>query len=94
VHADREAIGLLERARDQGLAVPGELAVVSYDDEVAAASDPPLTAVRPERHRLGALAADLVLARVADTGERPVHRVQLWPTLAIRESCGARATEA
>ncbi|ARQ67816.1 substrate-binding domain-containing protein [Streptomyces marincola] len=90
VHSDREAIGMVERARDLGLAVPDELAVVSYDDEVAAASDPPLTAVRPQKHRLGALAAELALARCADTGERAVHRVQLWPTLAVRESCGGQ----
>ncbi|MBE8522106.1 DeoR/GlpR family transcriptional regulator [Amycolatopsis sp. H6(2020)] len=91
VHADREAIGLLERARDGGIAVPGELAVVSYDDEVAAASDPPLTAVCPQKHRLGAVAAELALARLADTTERPVHRLQLWPTLVVRESCGSAA---
>jgi DNA-binding LacI/PurR family transcriptional regulator len=89
VHADREAIGLIERARDGGIAVPGELAVVSYDDEVAAASDPPLTAVCPQKHRLGAVAAELALARLADTTERPVHRLQLWPTLVVRESCGS-----
>ncbi|MDT0317249.1 substrate-binding domain-containing protein [Streptomyces millisiae] len=93
VHSDREAIGMVERARDSGLRVPEELAVVSYDDEVAAASDPPLTAVRPQKHRLGALAAELALARFADTGERPVHRVQLWPTLIVRESCGGQQAE-
>ncbi|MDS0140377.1 MULTISPECIES: substrate-binding domain-containing protein [unclassified Amycolatopsis] len=91
VHADREAIGLIQRARDGGIAVPGELAVVSYDDEVAAASDPPLTAVCPQKHRLGAVAAELALARLADTTERPVHRLQLWPTLVVRESCGSAA---
>ncbi|UED82823.1 substrate-binding domain-containing protein [Streptomyces profundus] len=88
VHSDREAIGMVERARDLGIAVPGELAVVSYDDEVAATSDPPLTAVRPQKHRLGQLAAELALARATEVGRRPVHRVQLWPTLEVRESCG------
>ncbi|WP_371096433.1 substrate-binding domain-containing protein [Streptomyces sanglieri] len=39
-------IGLTEHARHRGLTVPDDLAVVSYDDEVAAASDPPPTAVR------------------------------------------------
>jgi DNA-binding LacI/PurR family transcriptional regulator len=90
VHSDREAIGMVERARDHGLAVPDELAVVTYDDEVAAAADPPLTAVRPDKHRLGALAAELVLSRAAASGDRPVHRVQLWPTLMVRDSCGAQ----
>jgi DNA-binding LacI/PurR family transcriptional regulator len=62
--------------------------VVTYDDEVAAASDPPLTAVCLQKHRLGAVAAELALARLADPAGRPVHRLQLWPTLVIRESCG------
>ena len=89
VHADREAIGIVERAHDLGLDIPGDLAVVAYDDEVAAAADPPLTAVRTPRHRLGAVAVELALARVADEPDRPVHRVELWPVLMVRESCGA-----
>lgn len=88
IHSDSEAIGLVERARDRGLSVPGDLAVVSYDDEVAAASDPPLTAVRPPKHRLGAMAAELALARMTDPTERAVHRVELWPSLIVRGSCG------
>jgi DNA-binding LacI/PurR family transcriptional regulator len=94
VHSDLEAIGIVERARDSGVAVPGELAVVSYDDEVAAASDPPLTAVRPQKHRLGTLAVELALARVVEGEERPVHRVELWPTLVVRESCGTQPSRA
>ncbi|AJE83484.1 regulatory protein DeoR [Streptomyces albus] len=93
VHSDREAIGLAERVRDHGLSVPEDMALVSYDDEVAAASDPPLTAVRPPKHRLGALAAEMALARMHDPAERPVHRVQLWPTLVVRASCGGAADE-
>jgi DNA-binding LacI/PurR family transcriptional regulator len=89
VHADREAIGVVERARDLGLMVPGDLAVVAYDDEVAAAADPPLTAVRTPRRRLGATAVELALSMVAGEPDRPVHRVELWPALMVRESCGA-----
>lgn len=88
VHADREAIGVLERAQERGIRIPDELTVVSYDDEVAAAADPPLSAVRPPKHRLGALAAELALAHASDPIDRPVHRIVLWPTLAIRDSCG------
>jgi hypothetical protein len=56
---------------------------------VAAASDPPITAVRPAKHQLGAVATQLALARSAGGAERPVHRVELWPLLVIRESCGS-----
>ncbi|WP_017975396.1 substrate-binding domain-containing protein [Actinopolyspora halophila] len=89
VHSDREAVGMVERARDLGIEVPGELAVLAYDDEIAAASDPPLTAIRPPKHRVGALAAELALTRTVENADRPVHRVQLWPTLHVRETCGA-----
>ncbi|MEU3663489.1 substrate-binding domain-containing protein [Streptomyces sp. NPDC032940] len=89
VHSDREAIGLIEQARELGIGVPRDLAVVTYDDEIGAASDPPLTAVRPQKHRLGMLASELALARLADvSGEWPVHRVELWPNVVVRESCG------
>ena len=91
VHADREAIGFLERAQELGVGVPGQLAIVTYDDEVAAAADPPLTAVCPQKYRLGTVAAELALSRLADGVERPVHRVELWPTLVVRESCGTPA---
>ncbi|NYH77440.1 DNA-binding LacI/PurR family transcriptional regulator [Actinopolyspora biskrensis] len=89
VHSDREAVGVVERARDLGIDVPGELAVLAYDDEIAAAADPPLTAIRPPKHRVGALAAELALTRTVENSDRPVHRVQLWPTLHVRETCGA-----
>ncbi|MET9359076.1 substrate-binding domain-containing protein [Streptomyces sp. NPDC006617] len=92
VHSDREAIGLIERGRELGIGVPHDLAIVTYDDEIGAASDPPLTAVRPQKHRLGVLAAELALAKVAEVGEEwPVHRLELWPNVVVRESCGSVA---
>lgn len=88
LHSHHEGIGLTERARDRGLTVPGDLAVVSYDDEVAAASNPTLTAVRPPKHRLGAVAAELALARMTDPTDRPGHRLELWSTLIVHASFG------
>ncbi|MEV8064826.1 substrate-binding domain-containing protein [Streptomyces sp. NPDC085995] len=89
VHSDREAIGLIERGRELGIEVPRDLVIVTYDDEIGSASDPPLTAVRPQKHRLGTIAAELALAKLADVSEEwPVHRVELWPNVVVRESCG------
>lgn len=85
VHADREAISLVERARDRGLRVPEDLAVVAYDDEVAGLADPPITGIRPPKAALGAAALDLLARRIADP-ERPVHRIQLGPQLIVRAS--------
>ncbi|SEE83125.1 LacI family DNA-binding transcriptional regulator [Ruania alba] len=87
VHSDPEAIRLIQRAEERGLSVPGDLSVVSYDDQVAAMSAPALTAVRPPRRTIGRTAVGLLAARMADPG-RPVHRVLVSPTLMVRDSSG------
>ncbi len=85
VHADPEAIALVQRCEERHLAVPGDLSVVAYDDEVAGLFSPPLTAVRPPRRSIGRAAVRLVAGRLADP-ERPTHRVVISPSLRIRES--------
>lgn len=92
VHSDREAIGIIQLAHDRGIVIPDDVAVVSYDDEMGTASDPPLTAVCPPKRHLGALAAELALARVSQPVGRPIHRIELWPTLVVRQSCGGVPT--
>lgn len=86
VHSDREAISLVEHAQERGIRVPADLAVVAYDDEVAALADPPLTAVRPPKAAIGAAAVELVRRRLADGDDRPVHRIELSPRLLVRSS--------
>jgi DNA-binding LacI/PurR family transcriptional regulator len=85
VHADAEAMALVQRCEERHLSVPGDLSVVAYDDEVAGLFSPPLTAVRPPRRSIGRAAVDLVVARFADPG-RPTHRVVISPSLRVRES--------
>src|SRR5690606_17849821 len=45
VHADREAIAVVQHCQKQGVRIPQDLSVVAYDDEVAALFSPALTAV-------------------------------------------------
>lgn len=85
VHADTEAMALVQRCELRDLSVPGDLSVVAYDDEVAGLFSPPLTAIRPPRRSLGRAAFELVAARLADPG-RPTHRVVISPSLRVRES--------
>ncbi len=85
VHADAEAMALVQRCEERHLAVPGDLSVVAYDDEVAGLFSPPLTAVHPPRRSIGRAAVDLLVARFADPG-RPTHRVVISPSLRVRES--------
>lgn len=85
VHSDREAISLLARCEERGVAVPGDLAVVAYDDEVAGLANPALSAVRPAKHTIGETAFELLAKRMATPG-RPVHRVRISPQLVVRDS--------
>ncbi len=85
VHADAEAIALVQRCEERHLSVPGDLSVVAYDDEIAGLFSPPLTAVRPPRRSIGRAAVRLVTDRLADP-ELPAHRVVISPSLTVRES--------
>ncbi|WP_031073474.1 substrate-binding domain-containing protein [Streptomyces sp. NRRL S-118] len=87
VHNDHDALVLLQRLRAHGVDVPGDLAVVAYDDEVAALADIPLTAVAPPKHAMGAAAVGLLTRRVSDPAA-PRHRLTLLPELHVRASTG------
>lgn len=87
VHSDQEAVRVLQSAEERELDVPGDLSIVSYDDQVANLSTPALSAVRPPRQTIGRTAMALLAARIADPG-RAIHRVQVSPHLTVRESCG------
>jgi DNA-binding LacI/PurR family transcriptional regulator len=87
VHSDPEAISLVERCQERGIRVPGDLGVVTYDDEVAELCDPPLTAVRPPKAAIGRAAFSLMSARLTDQDpHRPPHRVVIEPRLIVRSS--------
>lgn len=85
VHADAEAMAIVQRCEARGVSVPGDLSVVAYDDEVAGLFSPALTAVRPPRQSIGRAAVQLLAARLSEP-ERPTHRVVISPSLRVRES--------
>ncbi len=85
VHPDGDALVLLQRLRARSLTVPDDLAVISYDDEVADLGDPPLSAVAPLKHEVGACAVELLAVRVTEP-DRPRRQVSILPELRVRES--------
>ncbi|MDR2929943.1 MAG: LacI family transcriptional regulator [Propionibacteriaceae bacterium] len=87
VHSDAEAIALLQRCQELGVEVPGDVSLVSYDDEIAALPDPALTAIRPPKRQIGFEAASLVFRRLADP-TMPLHRLMLTCELAVRATTG------
>lgn len=91
VHTDVHAARLVEMAVDLGIRVPEDLAVVAYDDDIAALALVPLTAVTAPGRDLGHHALRIVIDRVVESaGERsaPAHLTML-PSLTVRSSCGA-----
>lgn len=82
--SDTQAMGALRAARERGLAVPGDLAIVGFDD-VEVAEYIGLTTVHQPLEESGRVAVELLLARLADP-QRPPQRVQLPLTLIRRDT--------
>ncbi|HEV2344255.1 MAG TPA: substrate-binding domain-containing protein [Actinocrinis sp.] len=89
VHSDQEAILLVQRLRTREVRIPEDLAVIAYDDEVAAFAQVPLTAVAPPKYEVGRAAATALLARIGVAGDPPIRQTVLLPKLVVRTSCGA-----
>ncbi|WP_426004268.1 LacI family DNA-binding transcriptional regulator [Paenarthrobacter sp. NyZ202] len=86
VHSDTQAVAFVQHCVDRGVDVPGSMAIVGYDDEVAYLAEPAISAVRPPKSYVGKVAVQLMAARLAEGRMRPVHRVDLNPELIVRES--------
>jgi DNA-binding LacI/PurR family transcriptional regulator len=87
--SDTLALGVLQAADELGVAVPGELSVVGFDDSpVAALAHPPLTTIAQPHAEKGRLAAEW-LVRAIDRGSsgRGRSRRAILPTeLVVRGS--------
>lgn len=90
VFGDREATLIQIAAARAGVSVPKDLALVSYDDEMADIAPVPLTAVSPAKHRLGVMAAEVLLRRLKEGAACPVYQVRLRPRIVVRDSCGGK----
>jgi LacI family transcriptional regulator, galactose operon repressor len=73
--SDVQAIGVLQAAEARGVDVPGELAVIGFDD-VDLAEIVGLTTIRQPLREGGALAADLLLAAIEHGVHDPVEELQ------------------
>lgn len=85
---DSMAIGAMRILQDRGIAVPGDVAVVGFDDgDLAPYVAPPLTSVFVPRWEMGEVAARRLLELVR--GEEPrARQVVLATELVVRRSCG------
>jgi LacI family transcriptional regulator len=89
-HSDLIALGAIARLRQAGLRVPDDVSVVGYDDlPVASVVDPPLTTVHQPMQEVGAVAAGLLLDRLAGGDSVPASTHLLPAALVPRGSVTA-----
>lgn len=80
------AVGALHVLRERGLRVPGDVAVIGFDDfEFARYVDPPLTTVRQPTFEMGHRAVELLIQHIE--GQPAEQRKLVLPTeLIVRQS--------
>ncbi|HDQ73126.1 MAG TPA: PAS domain S-box protein [Chloroflexi bacterium] len=85
--ADPTALGAFDALDARGVRIPGDIAVLGFDDaEASRFMDPPLTTVRQPIRDLGRRATELLLDLMV--GEDVPEHVALLTELIVRQSCG------
>ncbi|WP_077033842.1 LacI family DNA-binding transcriptional regulator [Pelomonas sp. KK5] len=88
---DLMAIGALRAAYESGVRVPDDLSLVGFDDiELATYTSPALTTVAQPKRRMGTLAVDMLLERIAGRRRDP-RKVVLQPELHVRASTARKS---
>jgi DNA-binding LacI/PurR family transcriptional regulator len=90
---DVSAMGTIRALSDCGLRVPEDVSVIGYDDIQAAAYHvPSMTTIRQPLQKMGHVAAEALLKKLAGKPTKAVMRVE--PELVIRESTGPAKSKA
>jgi LacI family transcriptional regulator len=91
---DEIALGVLQTARQLGVAVPSELRIVGFDDtRLSSLVRPSLSTVRVPLTEVGAAAVRALVERIG-APDREARTVQLSTELVVRESSGVGAERA
>jgi DNA-binding LacI/PurR family transcriptional regulator len=86
---DLMAVGAYRAIKERQLSIPGDIAVVGFNDNLYSAfMEPPLTTVHIPIYQMGVTAAELII-RVLDGQEVNLDQHILSSELVVRESCGA-----
>src|ERR1700737_266632 len=86
---DTAAMGAIRALTGRGLDVPGAVSVVGFDDVIGAAFHvPSLTTIRQPMAKMGQVASQLLLDRIAQPDMAYPKEVLIKPQLVIRESTG------
>ncbi len=87
IASDVQAIGALEAARELGVRVPEDIAIVGFDD-IELAKHAQLTTVRQPMHTMGTIALQMLVDRMKNP-DAPPQLSTFLPELVVRKTCGA-----
>lgn len=91
---DHMAIGALEAFRDAGLKVPGDVALVGFDDiEMSGLPGVDLTTITQKKDTMGPIAVDVLLDKINLDNKTPPIRITLEPILVIRKTSGYKSID-
>ncbi|MEI6291903.1 MAG: LacI family DNA-binding transcriptional regulator [Chloroflexota bacterium] len=83
---DRMALGVLHAARDMGLSIPEQIAVIGVDDmPLASYFDPPLTTMHQDMPRIGCEATRMLVQTIENSVEQ-CSQVKLSARIIVRQS--------
>lgn len=84
------AAGVFMAIRESKIAIPDEIALVSFDDPIwAKLVEPAITVIEQPTYEIGRTAAELLIKRIQDP-TRSHREVVLKTKLIVRQSCGYR----
>ena len=84
--SDNIALGAVEACKTAGVAVPGNVSIVGFDDIFSASTlSPALTTVRQSLHEMGRVGAQMLLGLLK--GKEVDRSVRLQTSLILRVSC-------
>ncbi|MCD4824187.1 MAG: LacI family transcriptional regulator [Phycisphaerae bacterium] len=88
-YSDKIAVGAIRALKELGISVPGQIAVVGFDnDDMGEMMTPSLTTIAPPVDQLVQTTVDLLFERI-QSYNRPMSRhIEIKPELIIRESTG------
>lgn len=84
------ALGAMRYLYEQKIRIPEDISITSYEtSELGGYSIPPLTSVNIKKEEMGAIAARMLLNRIAHP-ESPLQKHIIDPELVVRASVGSR----
>jgi LacI family transcriptional regulator len=81
------AYGCMKALREEGLAVPGDVSVIGFDDlPSSSVTEPPLTSIRVSTHQIGERALEKLSGRIEGSADGQPEKILVSGKLMIRGS--------